>query len=581
MNLVNVVIDGQKIAVESGTTVLDAAEKLGIKIPTLCFLKTLGPLSKCRVCLVEANGRLVTSCSFQVSEGMEIKTNTEKVIRARKTNIELILSAHNMDCEHCPRETTCELRELAEEYGADKDHFAGKKPNEKIDFSSPSFIRDNSKCILCGRCEAVCSKIQSVGVICNFNRGFDTRVGYAFDRPVTKTECVNCGQCVVNCPTGALVEKNDMGLVETLLRDPHKHVIAAMAPSVRVGLGEEFGLPIGTDVEKKMITALKKLGFKEVFDLNFSADLTITEEATEFIKRVKGRKKLPMFTSCCPGWVTFVSNFFPEFLSQVSTCKSPQQMFGAVCNTYYAEMRKIPPENLFVVTIIPCVTKKAERLRDGINATKPVDVDVALTVRELAKLLRKNKIDFAKLPDSEFDQVLGLSSGAGVIFGNTGGVMEAALRTLGDKVSGQDLKQVEYQLVRGLSGVKEATIDIAGTPVKVAVVSGLANARRVLTDIKEGTKYYDFVEVMACPSGCVNGGGMPIQPAAVKNQIEVAKLRAHGLYLNDQNKRYRKAHMNPAIIDLYKYIGEPGGKMAHKILHANQMPKPATKHPCE
>lgn len=571
MSKIEVEINDKKVLVDDGISVLEACKQAGIDIPTLCYLKSLGALSKCRVCIADVNGRLITACSSIVFPGAKILTSTQRVLDARKFNIELLLSNHNYDCDNCIRNNNCELQSVAKEYGADANHFAGVKLETKIDDSSPAFYRDNSKCIACGRCTATCKNKQSVSVITNFGRGFDTQVGYPFGEDVILSNCVNCGQCVVNCPTGALSEKDDTEIVEKALKNKKLHLVVATAPSVRVGLGEEFGLPVGSNVEKKMVTALKQLGFKHVFDINFAADLTVTEEAHEFVERLNSNTKLPMFTSCCPGWMEFVKNFFPEYLDNTSSCKSPQGMFGSACKSYFADNKKLKPENVFVVTIMPCTAKKTERLRGNINVSKGTDVDAALTVRELARLLKKYNIDLPSLPESEFDKTLGMSSGAGVIFGNTGGVMEAALRTVADTVENKEIAKVDYQLVRGLSGIKEASIHIKGRTINLAIASGLSNARKLILQIKNGERKYDFVEVMACPGGCVYGGGMPIKSSSILNSVNVAELRAEGLYSTDLARNYRKAHKNPEIIDAYKaYFGKPGSKKAHKLLHVDQ-----------
>jgi len=570
--MINLTINDIPVSVEEGSTILKASVKAGVKIPTLCFLKEINEVGACRVCLVEVEGmrNLVASCVFPVSEGMKVYTNTPRVRESRKNTIELILSNHNQNCLSCPRNLNCELQALAKEYDCDAHKYDGEKTESKIDNSSPCFIRDNSKCILCGKCVAVCAAKQSVHAIGKIARGFKTQIGSAFKKPVCETGCVNCGQCVINCPTGALSDVSQEKEVLNAIYNKEIRTIVAMAPATRVAIGECFNNKFGTNNEKKMVAALKRLGFDDVFDVNFAADLTIMEEGHEFIERVKAGKKGPMFTSCCPGWVKFVEGFYPEFIDNLSSCKSPQQMFGAICKTYYAEKLGIDPKNLYVVTIMPCIAKKFERLRDDQNAAgKDIkDVDAILTARELANLIEKSGIDFNGLEDADFDLPLGMSSGAGVIFGASGGVMEAALRTVADILENKSLEKIDYLQVRGLQGVKEAKLTVAGIDLSIAVVSGLSNARNLLEEIKAGKKQYDFVEVMACPGGCINGGGMPIHPGHVVNNVEIPKLRAEGLYKSDSKNKIRKSHENPAVMELYKtYLGEMGGEKAHHILH--------------
>ena len=568
--MINLTINNTPVSIEEGSTILQASVKANIKIPTLCFLKEINEVGACRVCLVEVEGmrNLVASCVFPVSEGMKVYTHSPRVMESRKNTLELILSNHNQNCLSCPRNLNCELQALAKEYNCDSMKYAGEMTETKVDDSSVAFVRDNSKCIMCGRCTAVCASRQSVHAIGKIGRGFKTQIGCAFGKNVDESFCVNCGQCVINCPTGALSDKSQEKEVVEAIYNKNKHTIVAMAPATRVALGEYFGNPIGTNVEKKMVSALKKLGFDAVFDIDFAADLTIMEEGTEFINRLKEGKKGPMFTSCCPGWVKFVEHFYPEFIENVSTCKSPQQMFGAVCKTYYAEKLGLKPEDIYVVSIMPCIAKKFERLRENQNAAGVPDIDAVLTARELGALIAKNGIDFNNLDDADFDLPMGLSSGAGVIFGASGGVMEAALRTVADVLENKSLEKVDYLLARGLKGTKEATVEIAGKKVNIAIVSGLQNARNLLEAIKNGEKEYDFVEVMACPGGCANGGGMPIHPSSIVNNNEIASLRAKGLYDSDLKNKIRKSHENKAVLDLYEhYLGTQGGEKAHHILH--------------
>lgn len=567
--MISLTIDGVKVEVEEGSTILQASKKANIKIPTLCFLKEINEIGACRMCLVEVEGMrgLVASCVYPASDGMVVYTNTKRVRDSRKCTLELLLSDHEQNCLSCARNLNCELQALAKEYDCDSYKYAGEKSKAKVDDSSPCFIRDNKKCIKCKRCVAVCSARQSVDVIGTNKRGFNSYIGCAYEGKLGESNCVNCGQCVINCPTGALREKSQKQEVLNVLSEKTKRTIVAMAPSVRVALAEMFGGEIGLNVEGKIITALKRLGFNDVFDVNFAADLTIMEEAHEFIDRFTN-KKGTMFTSCCPAWIKFVEHFYPEFIPNLSSCKSPQQMLGATIKTYYAQKLGVKAEDLYFVSIMPCIAKKFERLRENQNAAGVQDVDAVLTVRELGEMIKTSGIDFMNLEDGDFDKPLGISSGSGVIFGATGGVMEAALRTLADTLEGREIDNIDYLLVRGLKGTKEAEIEVAGNKVRVAVVSGLKNARTLLEKIKSGEKQYDFVEVMACPGGCANGGGMPIHPADIVNNKNIAQLRAKGLYNSDLKNQYRKSHKNPAIQDVYKnFFGSPGGEKAHHILH--------------
>lgn len=567
--MVNIKIDGKSISVEHGTSIVEAAYKLGIKIPTLCYLKEFGPTSSCRICLVEVvgNKNLVTACSFPIFEGMEVVTHSERIVDARKNNLELILSNHDYNCESCVRNNKCELQTLAHEYTCDENKYAGDKTPSIFDDSSFSIERDNSKCILCKRCVLACNKRQAVNAIGTAKRGFKTYITSPFDEPLAQSACVNCGQCIIACPTGALREIRCMDKVKKFLSDKTKHVIVAPAPSVRAGIGEVFGLPVGTDTEKILISALRKLGFAKVFDINFGADLTVVEEGNEFLRRLKSNTKLPMFTSCCPSWVDFALKFYPEFKDNLSTCKSPQQMFGAIAKTYYAEKSGIPAKDIVVVTIMPCTSKKTELTLPGMDSSSFRDIDVSITVRELAVLIKEKNIDFAALKGGEFDSLLGQSSGAGVIFGNSGGVMEASLRTVADLITGRDLEKIEYESVRGLNGLKEAKLNIGGNKLSIAVVSGLGNTKKLLDDISKGKTYYDFIEVMACPGGCINGGGMPLVTSDEQNFEDIRQKRIKTLYANDSSKAVRKAHKNPEIIKLYEWLGSANSKKAKDLLH--------------
>ncbi len=571
--MVNIKINGFDYQVPAGSTILEAAHSVGIEIPTLCYLKEINAIGACRICVVEVKGArsLVAACVFPVNEGMEIFTNTPKVIEARKTTLELILSTHKKECLSCVRSGNCELQKLCKDYGIeDENAFAGEFISYPIDASASHMYRDNEKCILCRRCVAVCDKIQGVSVIGANARGFDTHIGSAFEYKLGDVACVSCGQCITACPTGALSERDDTQKVFDALNDPDKHVVVQTAPAVRVGLGEEFGYEMGTVVTGKMVAALKMLGFDGVFDTNFAADLTIMEEATEFLDRFNKKENLPLITSCSPGWIKYCEHYYPEFIPNLSSCKSPQGMFGSVAKTYYAEKMGIDPEKIFVVSVMPCTAKKFEAERTDHSAVKGLaDIDASITVRELARMIKKAGINFRSIPDMEFDAPFGLGSGAGTIFGATGGVMEAALRTAYEVVTGNELNDLTtFKAVRGVEGVKEASYDLNGVTVNVAVASGLENAKKVLEMVKSGEKHYDFIEIMACPGGCVNGGGQPIVPASVLNFEDVKARRAAGLYSDDENLPVRKSHKNPDVAAIYdEFFGEPGSHKAHEILH--------------
>lgn len=574
--MINLKINGQNISVKEGTTVLEAARQAGIRIPTLCYLKDINKLGACRVCVVEVKGArsLVASCVYPVSEGMEVITNSPRVLESRKKTIELLLSDHDKKCLSCVRSGNCELQTLSTELGCDASNFEGEKNEYPLDESTPYLVRDNNKCIMCRRCVAACKEYQSIAVIGANARGFRTHVGSEFSKPLMEVACVGCGQCINVCPTGALRERDEIDEVYAAINDPSKVVIVGTAPSVRVGLGEEFGNPIGTNVEGKMVAALKKLGFDWVFDVNVTADLTILEEGTEFIGRVLNGGKLPMITSCSPGWIKYIEHYYPDYLAHLSSCKSPQQMFGAVCKTYFAEKMGLDPKNIVVVSIMPCTAKKFEKTRPYQNAAGEgiQDIDYALTSRELARFIKRQGIMFNELKDEAFDAPMGIASGAGLIFGATGGVMEAALRTVYEVLEEKELKNLDFKAVRGTKGIKEAVIPVHVkgnlVNVKVAAVSGLANAKVIMEKIKKGEADYHFIEVMACPGGCVNGGGQPIQPADVRNNVEVRKVRASMLYKTDKNMKLRKSHESPVVKELYDtYFVKPGSEKAHHILH--------------
>lgn len=573
--MINLKINNVPVSVEPGTTILQAAKSIGIKIPTLCYLKDINEIGACRVCVVEVKGarNLVASCVYPVNEGMEVFTNSERVLQARKTTIELLLSNHRKECLSCERNTNCELQTLAYEYGCDANKYAGVMCTEPQDSSTEYLIRDNTKCVLCRRCVAMCNKVQKIGVLGASERGFDTHIGCAFDMNLVNTPCIGCGQCVTVCPTGALREKDEITRVKEALADSSKYVIVGSAPSVRAAIAEEFGNPVGTNGEGKMFTALRLIGFKKVFDVNCSADFTIMEEATELLGRITNGGTLPMFTSCCPGWITYMEKNFPDLLDHLSTCKSPQNMFGALIKHVFSKKEGIDPKDIFVVSVMPCTGKKGEKTRtytDGI-----VDVDAVLTTRELARLIKNNAIDFNALPDGTLDSPFGEYTGAGLIFGATGGVMEAALRTAAVKLGGGKKAPLEFTQVRGLDGVKSAEYDVNGIKVKVAVVNGIGNANELCQLVREGKADYQFIEVMTCPGGCVNGGGQPINGDYNNNRAEVTSKRAAVLYNGDKAMAHRRSHDNESVLTIYKeYLGEPNGHEAHKLMHTHYAARP-------
>ena len=571
--MVNIKINGVDYSVPEGSTILEAARHAGIKIPTLCYLKDINAIGACRICVVEVKGArsLVAACVYPVNEGIEIFTNTPKVVESRKTTLELIISNHKKECLSCRRSGNCELQQLCNEYNIDENWFEGENPMPEIDCSAAHMVRDNSKCILCRRCVAACGVTQGIGVIGANERGFATQIASPFDMDLAETACVSCGQCINVCPTGALTEKSEADKLLEAIADPNKTVVVQPAPAVRASLGEAFGYPIGTNVEGKMYAALRRLGFDKVFDTNFSADLTIMEEAHEFLDRVQNGGKLPMITSCSPGWIRYCENYFPDFIPNLSTCKSPQQMFGAVVKTYYAEKLGKKPEDIVSVSIMPCTAKKYEINRKDQAAAGIPDVDITLTTRELAHLIDKAGIMFNDLPDEKPDSPLGSGTGAAVIFGATGGVMEAALRTAAWKLTGESNDApLEFKEVRGVDGIKEAQYDVGGKTVKVAIASGLANAKELLKRVQSGAASYDFIEIMACPGGCVNGGGQIIQPASVRNFVDIRTERAKVLYDIDAKNPLRRSHENPDVQALYKeYFGEPNSHKAHEVLHTS------------
>ena len=572
METVNIKINGMDVAAPKGSTILEAAKLAGIDIPTLCYLKDINEIGACRICIVEVKGAksLVASCVYPINEGMEVWTNSPKVLNSRKRTLQLILSNHDRKCLSCVRSGNCELQHLCKALHVDdENYYEGEKTHYEIDNSAAHMYRDNNKCILCRRCSAVCENVQGIGVIGPNERGFQTNISSAFYMGLGETSCVSCGQCISVCPTGAISEKDCTDQVLEALNDKSKHVIVQTAPAVRAGLGEAFGYPIGTNVEGKMVAALRRLGFAKVFDTDFAADLTIMEEATEFLDRVQNGGVLPMITSCSPGWIKYCEHYFPDMTENLSSCKSPQQVFGATAKTYYAEKMGIDPKDIVMVSVMPCTAKKFEIGRDNENAAGVPDVDIAITTRELARLIDRAGLNFQALPDESFDSPLGISTGASVIFGATGGVMEAALRTAVWKLTGEEADSpIDFTEVRGVQGIKEASYQVAGMEVRVAVASGLKNAAELLNKVKSGEANYHFIEIMGCPGGCVNGGGQPQVPASVRNFTDIRALRAKALYDADASMPLRKSHDNPAVKELYDtYLGAPGSHKAHEILH--------------
>ena len=567
--MINLKINGMDVSVPEGSTILEACRSINIEIPTLCYMKEINAIGACRICVVEVKGArsLVTACVHPVTEGMEVFTNTPRVLNARKNTLKMILSTHNRSCLSCVRSGNCELQTLCTEYGIeDAGEFVGAFPEAIFDSSSAHMVRDNSKCILCRRCVAAC-KEQQVGVIGANDRGFDTHISCAYDMNLAEVDCISCGQCIVNCPTGALHEKDNTAEVYEALADESKYVVVQTAPAVRAALGEEFGMEIGTDVEGKMVAALRRLGFNKVFDTNTAADFTIIEESNELIDRVKNGGALPLITSCSPGWIKYCEYHYPELLPNVSSCKSPQQMFGALTKTWYAEKNGIDPKDIVVVSVMPCTAKKFEIGRDDQSASGVADVDIAITTRELARMIKRMHINFTDLPDEQFDNPMGESTGAAVIFGATGGVMEAALRTAVETITGETIADVDIKAVRGTEPVKVAEMKVGDLDVKVGVASGIKGAKELLERVKAGENF-TFIEIMGCPGGCVNGGGQPIQPTSVRQTVDIKAKRASALYNNDAAKAVRKSHENPLVKKVYEeYLEAPGSHKAHKILH--------------
>lgn len=574
--MINLKIDDKEIQVEEGTTILQAARQASIDIPTLCFLKDINEIGDCRMCIVQVDGRrgFATSCIQKVEEGMVVKTHSKEVIEARKVILDLILSNHQRDCLTCTRNGNCELQNLAVKFNVTGIEYEGETNKHQIDDLSPSIVRDFNKCILCRRCVSVCKKVQEIGAIDCINRGFNSCISTVGDNSLNDVNCTFCGQCIEACPVGALREKDSIEEAWEKLKDPDTYVIVQTAPAVRVALGEEFGMPIGTNVTGKMVAALKRLGFDKVFDTNTGADFTIMEEGTEFIQRLNENYNLPMITSCSPGWVRYVEANYPENIKYLSSCKSPHEMFGALIKTYYAEKNNIDPEKIYVVSVMPCIAKKYERQRTELKNNGMYDVDCVLTTRELARMIKQANIEFSELENEEFDNPMGEATGAGAIFGVTGGVMEAALRTASEILSGEELENIDFKQVRGEEGIRRAILKIGERDIKVVVANGLGNAKIIMEEIKSGKADYQFVEIMACPGGCIMGGGQPIKNSKIRATVDVRKKRADAMYTIDEKSRIRKSHENPVLKQIYsEYIGVPGGHKAHELFHTTYSKK--------
>lgn len=575
-NFITLKIDDKEVKAKEGTTILQAAKQVGIDIPTLCFLKDINEVGDCRMCIVEVEGRkgFATSCIQKVEEGMIVYTHSPAVMEARRVILDLILSNHHRDCLTCSRNGNCELQALAVKFNVQHVEFEGEMTSHKIDDKSPAIMRDFNKCILCRRCVAACKNVQEIGAIDCINRGFESCISTVGDNSLADVNCTFCGQCIEACPTGALKEKEYIKDVWRNLKNPEIYTVVQTAPAVRVALGEEFDMPVGTNVTGKMVSALKSLGFDRVFDTNTGADLTIMEEANEFIERFEKQEGLPMITSCSPGWVRFAEKNYPDLLGHLSSCKSPHQMFGAMVKSYYAKKYNVDPSKICMVSVMPCIAKKYECQREEMEVEGIRDVDYVITTRELARMIKQANIEFTELQEDKFDEPMGEATGAGAIFGTTGGVMEAALRTAADVLENKDLPKFEYEAVRGGKGRKEAVIEIAGKKVKAVVVSGLSNAKKIMNEIKEGKADYQFVEIMACPGGCIMGGGQPIKNSKTRSEIDIRKLRSDALYSIDEKSVIRKSHENPVIKQMYEeFLQKPGSEVSHKYLHTHYSKK--------
>jgi len=575
--MVNIKINNKELKVPKGISIVEAAHEAGIKIPTLCHLdlhdvKMVNKTASCRVCMVELvdsrsnRNKLVPACVTKVSDGMEVLTSSVRAITARRMAVELLLSNHPNECFTCPKNLECELQAMAAELKVRHIAWEGERMDYPKDMSSDAIVKDADKCIYCRRCETMCNEVQTCGILSGIGRGFNAFVGPAFNIPMVESSCTYCGQCVQVCPTAALTEVYHVDKVWEALNDPDKHVIVQTAPAIRVALGEMFDMEPGTIVTGKMVSALRIMGFNGVFDTNFGADLTVMEEASELIYRIKENKTLPILTSCCPAWVKFIEHQFPELLEVPSTCKSPHIMFGTIAKTYYAEKNGIDPDNIVVVSVMPCIAKKAEAKRPELTKDEHNNVDIVVTTRELAHMIKEAGIDFKSLPDSDFDMPLGEHTGAAVIFGTTGGVIEAAIRTAHEWMTGRELEKVEFEQLRGSDGLRKAEVTIGDRVLRIGIASGLGNARTLLEDIREGRDHYDAIEIMACPGGCIAGGGQPYH----HGNYEIVKKRQKAIYEEDKNRKLRKSHENPEILKLYKeYLGEPFGETAHRLLHTH------------
>jgi NADH-quinone oxidoreductase subunit G/NADP-reducing hydrogenase subunit HndD len=574
--MTNLTINNRKIQAKPGLSILEAAQAAGEKIPTLCHIKEVFPSGACRMCVVEVKGKpnLTPSCAFPAEEGMEIQTRSPRVITARRTIIELLLASHPFDCLTCPKNGFCELQSLASEYGIDRVPFQGKTRHHYTDFSSPSIIREPDKCILCGRCVRICEEIQGVAAIDFTRRGFDTMVLPPFEKDLSETTCVNCGQCTLACPTGALHEVRAVEKVMMTMQEGKKYIVAQVAPAIRVSLGDFFGLPAGTNVTGKAAAALRRMGFRQVFDTDFAADLTIMEEGTELVNKISKGERLPMFTSCCPAWVKYAEHYYPELLPRISSCKSPQEMMGATIKSYLAQKQNIDPKDIFVVSVMPCTAKKFEASRPELSSSRGVaDVDAVLTTRQFNRMLQIYGIEFASLPDEDYDRPFGAPTGSGDIFAASGGVMESALRTAYHLLTGKDLATLEFEDARGMAGVKEASVPVGDRTLRIAIANRLSNARVIAERVMAGDAPWDFIEIMACPGGCAGGGGQMFgyDPERIEQRIK-------SIYALDKARTVRLSYKNPAITEVYRqFFGKPGSDKAHQLLHTAYASRSASK----